>query len=116
MTLLPQTPIPPIPPETHIALGGSMHDAAVAIMVLALLGTVGMLLWPLVRALARRLESGGRNAQLEGELDALRERLQHLEQSQARVGELEERVDFAERLLAHGREPDRLGAEEGRRA
>ena len=91
-----------------MALGSSMHDAAVAIMVIAVLCTVGMLLWPLVRALARRLESGGRNAQLEGELDALRDRLQHLEQSQARVGELEERVDFAERLLAQNREPDRL--------
>ena len=91
-----------------MALGGGLHDVATAIMVLALLCTVGMLLWPLVRALARRLESGGRNAQLEGELDALRERLQHLEQSQARMGELEERVDFAERLLAQNREPDRL--------
>jgi Tfp pilus assembly protein PilN len=91
-----------------MALGGGMHDAATAIMVIALLCTVGMLLWPLVRALARRLESGGRNAQLEGELDTLRERLQHLEQSQARMGELEERVDFAERLLAQNREPDRL--------
>jgi len=91
-----------------MALGSGTHDAAVAIMVIAVLCTVGMLLWPLVRALARRLESGGRNAQLEGELDALRERLQHLEQSQARMGELEERVDFAERLLAQNREPDRL--------
>jgi hypothetical protein len=39
-----------------------------------------------------------------------------LEQGQARVGELEERVDFAERLLAQGREPNRLGAEGGHRA
>jgi len=51
-----------------MALGSGTHDAAVAIMVIAVLCTVGMLLWPLVRALARRLESGGRNAQLEGEL------------------------------------------------
>jgi hypothetical protein len=116
VTLLSQTPIPPIPPEAPMALGGGLHDVATAIMVLALLCTVGMLLWPLVRALARRLESGGRNAQLEGELDALRERLQHLEQSQTRVGELEERVDFTERLLAQGRESDRLGADGGHRA
>jgi hypothetical protein len=108
--LFPQTPIPPLPPETHVALGGGLHDVAVAIMVLALFCTVGLLLWPLVRALARRLESGGGggNAQLQGELEALRERLQQLEQSQARMGELEERVDFAERLLAQNREPNRL--------
>jgi hypothetical protein len=116
MTLLAQTPTPPVPPETTMTLGGSLNEAAVVIIVLAALCTVGMLVWPLVRALARRLEGGGRNAQLQEELDALRGRLQHLEQSQGRVAELEERVDFAERLLAHGREPDRLGAEEGRRA
>jgi hypothetical protein len=109
MTLLLQTPTPPLPPETHVTLGGSLNDAAAAIIVLAVLCTVGMLLWPLVRALARRLESGGRNAQLQGEVDALRDRLQQLEQSQARVTELEERLDFTERLLAQSREPDRLG-------
>ena len=111
MTLLPQTPLPPlppVPPHTTMALGGSLGDAAAVIITLAVLCTVGMLVWPLVRALARRLESGGRNAQVQEELDALRERLQHLEQGQARMGELEERVDFTERLLAQNREPDRL--------
>ena len=93
-----------------------MTDQEIVVVALAVLGTGSVLLWPLIRALARRLESGGRNAQLQGEVDALRDRLQQLEQSQERVVELEERVDFAERLLAHGREPDRLGAEEGRRA
>jgi Tfp pilus assembly protein PilO len=111
VTLLPQTPLPPlppVPPHTTMALGGSLGDAAAVIITLAVLCTVGMLVWPLVRALARRLESGGRNAQVQEELDALRERLQHLEQGQARMGELEERVDFTERLLAQNREPDRL--------
>jgi len=85
-------------------------------ITLAVLCTAGILLWPLVRAMARRLESGGGNAQLQGEVEILRDRLQQLEQSQARMGELEERLDFTERLLAQGREPDRLGAEEGHRA
>ena len=40
-----------------------------------------------------------------GELDA---RLEALEQSQRRVAELEERVDFAERLLARQNEAERL--------
>jgi hypothetical protein len=111
VTLLPQTPLPPlppVPPHTTMALGGSLGDAAAVIITLAVLCTVGMLVWPLVRALARRLESGGRNAQLQGEVDALRDRLQQLEQGQASVGELEERLDFTERLLAQSREPDRL--------
>ena len=111
MTLLPQTPIPPVPPvppHATMALGGSLGDAAAVIITVAVLCTIGMLVWPLVRALARRLESGGRNAQVQEELDALRERLQHLEQGQARMGELEERLEFTERLLAQNREPDRL--------
>jgi hypothetical protein len=114
--LLPQTPVPPVPPHTTIALGGGLSDAAAVLITLAALCTIGMLVWPLVRALARRLEGGGRNAELQGELETLRDRLQQLEQGQARVGELEERVDFAERLLAQGREPNRLGAEGGHRA
>ena len=35
---------------------------------------------------------------------------QHLEAMQSRVAELEERVDFTERLLAKQRDTDRLGA------
>lgn len=85
-------------------------------ITLAVMCTACILLWPLVRAMGRRLESGGGNARFEEELEALRDRLRQLEQSQARMGELEERLDFTERLLAQGREPDRLGAEGGHRA
>ncbi|HTS89078.1 MAG TPA: hypothetical protein VMG41_11350 [Gemmatimonadales bacterium] len=48
---------------------------------------------------ARELED------LEAELDALRSRVAQLETAEARLGELEERLDFAERLLVRG--PDR---------
>lgn len=44
----------------------------------------------------------------EGRLAELEERLAHLELSQERVLELEERLDFAERLLTQQRQPDRL--------
>lgn len=43
----------------------------------------------------------------DSDIDALR---QNLEATQNRVAELEERVDFAERLLAKQRDADRLGA------
>lgn len=39
----------------------------------------------------------------------LRARLDELDQVKQRLGELEERVDFAERMLAKQREADRLG-------
>jgi len=41
-------------------------------------------------------------------LEDLRARLGQLDQLQERFGELEERVDFAERILAKQREGDRL--------
>ncbi|MGH8631673.1 MAG: hypothetical protein ACREU7_13045 [Burkholderiales bacterium] len=42
-------------------------------------------------------------------LENLQVRLDQLDQLQERVSELEERVDFAERLIAKQREGDRLG-------
>jgi len=67
-----------------------------------------MMLWPLIRAFGRRHQPPRAAAELQGEVEALRSRLEQLEQGQARVGELEERLDFAERMLAQTREPDRL--------
>jgi hypothetical protein len=107
---VPQIPVPPVPaaPGTSLTLGGTLNDVEAVIIVLAALGTAVLILWPLIRALARRVEGGGAAAELLGEVDALRQRVAQLEQGQARVAELEERVDFAERLLAQSREPDRL--------
>jgi hypothetical protein len=76
-------------------------------MLLAVCATAGVIFWPLARALGRRMEGGGA-AGLEQELDGLRNRVDQLEQGQGRLAELEERLDFAERLLAQSREPDRL--------
>lgn len=53
---------------------------------------------------SRALEQPEREA-----LDDLRLRLGQLDQLQERVGELEERVDFTERLLAKTREGERPG-------
>ena len=41
-------------------------------------------------------------------LEDLQLRLGQLDQLQERIGDLEERVDFAERILAKQREPERL--------
>ena len=57
---------------------------------------------PLGQALARRLEG---RAGPESEQDAT---LHSLDELRGRMAELEERVDFAERLLAQAREPNRL--------
>jgi hypothetical protein len=41
-------------------------------------------------------------------MEQMQHRLADVDTLQMRVGELEERLDFAERLLAKAREPDRL--------
>ncbi len=63
-----------------------------------------------MRALARRLEGKSTDAALRGEVERLEYRLQEIDALQARIAELEERVDFTERMLVRGQE----AAEPGR--
>jgi hypothetical protein len=107
--LLPQQPVPPVPPVPphEVSVGGSLEGWDAVLLIGTVLVTVAFLLWPLIRAIARRIEAGAAVAEARGELDDLRERVRQLEQSGSRIAELEERVDFAERLLAQ-QEPDRL--------
>jgi uncharacterized protein involved in exopolysaccharide biosynthesis len=69
--------------------------------VIAMLTAITIILWPLMRAFARRLEGkGNRDSALLAEVEQLHARLADMDALQAHVLELEERVDFAERLLA----------------
>jgi hypothetical protein len=64
---------------------------------------------PLGKAWARRIEGpGAAGAIAPAELEDLRSRLEEVEQQVGRVHELEERLDFTERLLAQQREQARL--------
>ena len=95
-----QAPLPPLPP--------SVPDVVVqAIMLVVVVLAALVVLWPVARALARRLDGRGA-ADLQDELENLRSRLEQVEQGQARLAEVEERLEFAERLLAQSRESDRL--------
>jgi len=77
----------------------------IAIQVgLAISGRHGMSRWG--RKGRRGGRAGGEESGSDTDVDELR---QSLETMQNRVAELEERVDFAERLLAKHRESDRLG-------
>jgi Tfp pilus assembly protein PilO len=75
------------------------------ITMAAIIGTVVALRGPIGRALAARIE--GRRApdhETQMELEDLRARVAALEEGHAQLAELQERIEFAERLLAAKRE------------
>ena len=58
-----------------------------------------------MRAIGRRMEhKAGPDPALKAEIEHLHQRLAEMEPLQARVAELEERIDFTERLLAQGKD------------
>jgi hypothetical protein len=86
------------------------------IFTVAVAGTI-VLRGPLGRALARAIElgaAGGRPPEDEARVAQLEQRVAELEAGQTRLAELEERVDFAERMLIRQDAPVRLpGGREG---
>lgn len=82
---------------------------------LAGIALVGILGLPVVRAVVQAIErrsmarSGGDVGALRAEMEEMRARLESLEDQGTRVAELEERLDFTERLLAQQRDNPALG-------
>jgi hypothetical protein len=89
-----------------------MTEAGEFAMWLAIGGTsVGLLtlLHPLARAWARRIEGGTASAETRARLEALEQRGMEsgeVDLTRQRLAELEERLDFAERLLGQVRPAD----------
>ena len=109
--LLVQVPAPPAPPGQQVSVTGSLEGWDAVALLLVFGAIVVVILWPLIRAWARRIAHGGVAAETELELEALRERVRELAEMQPRLLELEDRVAFAERVLVRGQEspePDRL--------
>jgi hypothetical protein len=77
-----------------------MPPEIVFLSTLAIVGSA-LLLFPLVRALAERVRPRGVEAGVREELQLLREDiLAEMQQARREIGDLSERVDFTERLLA----------------
>ncbi len=96
-----------------------MDDAIKLFLVFAAMGLSGAAVYAavlLTGVLARRLERRPPEADLalQQEMEEFRARLDESDQLRGRVTELEERLEFAERLLARQREPGRLTESEGR--
>ncbi len=90
------------------------ENAEVFLITLTMVGSVLLgwkLLGPVVQALARRLEPRAvPNPASASELANLRVRVQELEAQHGRLLELEDRLNFAERMLAPRRDAARLPA------
>jgi hypothetical protein len=111
MTLHQQAPVPPAPPQgpsSDVFVSGTLEDMAAVVLLLGVGLILAALVWPLIKAIARRIEGGSAAGEVQAELEGLRERVRQLEEMQPRMLELEERVDFTERIVAKEREPDRL--------
>lgn len=109
-------PIPPVPPIPEVILQGPqfvppwmvMPPPVVALIFLAAFAAAAVVLYPLFRAIGRRIEGRTADPALQREVEELRDRVRDLEAGQGRYAELEERLDFAERLLAQRREVEQL--------
>jgi Tfp pilus assembly protein PilO len=100
----PVPPIPPIPPFEVVAPWMVLPPQMIALITMACVAGAALILYPIARAIARRLEGRGSDPQLLQQVDELRDRVRDLEGVQHRVAELEERLDFTERLLAQRRD------------
>ena len=104
---VPAPPVPPIPPIPEVQILPPwmvMPPQVIALIAIAAVAGITLVLYPIARAMARRLEGRGTSPELLAQVEELRERVRDLEVAQQRVIELEERLDFTERLLAQRRD------------
>jgi hypothetical protein len=109
----PEIPSPPFDPNLFF-----MSDAGAPMLVmivgLSLLAAT-VILWPVMRALARRLEGKSpADPALHAEVEHLQQRLGEVDVLHQRVAELEERIDFTERMLARAQPPAALPGDASR--
>jgi hypothetical protein len=87
-----------------------MSGAGELAMFLAIgAAAVGLLFGPIGSALGRRIAGLPQPGDTHAEIEEIRARVtEEVDDLRNRLGEVEERLDFAERLLAHGRQTDQL--------
>lgn len=107
-------PLPPLPPDVSgpVTTVIGWAEIAPAIAMIGFFVMAGFLLLPLVRAWGRRIEGGASEPAVLDELSHLRERVAELDNSVGRMHELEERLDFAERLLTQRQHAQLPGQEQ----
>jgi hypothetical protein len=115
MIAIAQAPTPQAPfPDPNIVIQ-SQEQFLIGLAIVVISIAAVFILRPLFAAYARRLEGKSIDTSLRGDLDQLREQIAEVEPLRTRVLELEERLEFTERLLAERRDQDLLrrgGAEQ----
>ncbi len=103
-------PLPPLPPgaDMNLFVERVQELAMMALVLIAFTIVAIKVFGPLARAWARKLEGKVGDPELRAEVDHLRDQLAEVDGLRGRVQELEERVEFAERLLSQKRDQDLL--------
>ena len=107
---VPPTPRPPPEFDPNLIFLNDGGPPLVLMIVLAALTAGVIILWPLMRAFGRRLEGKASDPALRAEVEQLHARVSEMDALHHRVAELEERVDFTERLLSQAQPQGRFGA------
>ena len=102
--LLQTTPLPPLP-EPSVLNPGNVDTIVIGLTLMVASIAAVFLLKPLILAWARRIEGRGADATLHAEVEQVREQLAEVDPLRQRVLELEERMEFTERMLAQRRDP-----------
>lgn len=104
-------PLPPLPPsgaDPNLVLERVQESVMLLLVLIAFTIVAIKVLGPLARAWARKLEGKVGDSELRTEVDHLRDQLGEVDGLRTRVQELEERVEFAERMLSQKRDQDLL--------
>jgi hypothetical protein len=89
----------PAPSRPQVVVQGDLNAWELALILIIVLAGVVAIAWPFLRSLARRFERPAAEPEVTARLDQLEGRLRQVRRLKDRVSELEERLEFAERLL-----------------
>lgn len=82
-----------------------VRNVAIGVVLLTACISTAAVMYPLARAMGRRLEGKSRDDGSPAQVEDLTDRVLDLERQVGRMQELEERLDFAERVLTDARQP-----------
>ncbi|HYN19498.1 MAG TPA: hypothetical protein VE078_00955 [Thermoanaerobaculia bacterium] len=107
----PPAPPPPIVADPNLIIERVQESVMMVLVLIAFTIVAIKVFGPLARAWARKLEGKVADPELRAEVDHLREQLGEVDGLRARVQELEERIEFTERLLAQRKDQELLPRE-----